>query len=171
LKCPATKPSALWASAQPWTCVATEQGDKGGQLGPGLNLRIFGKAKPKASDCTDDTKVHWIRNEGFKENDYPDDKRVLPLFVTPLGTFSGSGSGVVPLIDFGFFYVTGYQDDPCADPAANDPNDDPVPGGSGGNAIVLGHFIKYFPIDAQTHTTDDNCDLETITPCIGVLTR
>jgi Flp pilus assembly protein TadG len=177
LTCPFSTPSALWASAQPWTCVATEQGDKGGLLAAGLNLRIFGKQNPSPNSCVEPNMVHWIKpanappgtNPGFDETKYPDDKRVLPLFVTPLGTFSGSGQDVVPLIDFGYFYVTGYEGDPCQAPN-RDPNADLVPNGSGNNAIVLGHFIKFFPLDDQ-HVSDDNCDLTTITPCVGVLTR
>jgi hypothetical protein len=71
----------------------------------------------------------------------------------------------VPLIDFGYFYVTGYKNDPCEGTA----NQDPVPNNRG--AYIRGHFIKYFPIDAQHHPSDDNCDFSTITPCVGVLTR
>jgi len=167
LTCPFGSQQALWGSPQPWTCVAVDTGDKGGLVGPGLNLRIYGATKPKASDCTDPNKVYWIRNVGFDETAHPDDKRVLPLFVTPLGTFSGSGNTVVPLIDFGYFYVTGYEGDPCD---GVDPNDDPIPKSPGGSAFVVGHFIKFFPLDNK-HTSDDNCDLTTITPCVGVLTR
>jgi hypothetical protein len=166
---------------QPWHCVPVITGDRNAQIGKGLNLRIFNDPSPGKSACSSGM-VHWIKpgNEtptdpkaGFNEKQYPDDKRVLPLFVTPFGSFGGSGNANVPLIDFGYFYVTGYSGDPCS-PANGDPNDDstsPLLSGGGGKAFVLGHFIKYFPIDAQHHPSDNNCDLTTITPCVGVLTR
>jgi len=75
------------------------------------------------------------------------------------------------VLDFGFFYVTGFKGDPCEtlpNGTVLDPNQDPVPNNRG--SYIRGHFIKFFPID-EHHTTDDNCDLTTITPCVGVLTR
>jgi hypothetical protein len=159
---------------QPWHCVPVITGDRNAQIGKGLNLRIFNTNQNP--DCSQGM-VHWIKPAnatptspaGFTESQYPDDKRVLPLFVTPFGSFGGSGNANVPLIDFGYFYVTGYSGDPCE---KSDPNDDTkLLTGGGAKAFVLGHFIKYFPIDAQHHPSDDNCDLTTITPCVGVLTR
>jgi hypothetical protein len=69
------------------------------------------------------------------------------------------------VLDFGYFYVTGYKGDPCE---GVDADQTPVPSNRG--SYVRGHFIKFFPIDDH-HTSDDNCDLTTITPCVGVLTR
>jgi Flp pilus assembly protein TadG len=165
LTCPFTKASTLWASPQPWTCAAIQTGASIGNLNHGLNQRIYGSNNPPASACNPGGYggVLWIRNEGFNQIKFPDDKRMLALFVVPLGSFQGTGNEVVPVIDFGFFYVTGYSGDPCA---GVDPNDDPVTSG----ASVVGHFIKFFPIDDH-HTSDDNCNLNTITPCVGVLTR
>jgi hypothetical protein len=172
LTCPFANKTALWASPQPWTCAAIATGAAVGQIEHGFDQRIFGDQNPAHNQTTcDQAPVHWIRGQGFTESDWPDDKRVVALFVTPLGSFTGSGSDVVPVLDFGFFYVTGYNGDPCA-PLNNgtilDPNQDPVPNNRG--SYVRGHFIKFFPIDDH-HTTDDNCDLTTITPCVGVLTR
>jgi hypothetical protein len=85
--------------------------------------------------------------------------------VTPLGTFSGTGSDQVPVIDFGYFYVTGYKGDPCE---GVDSNQDPVPNNRG--SYVRGHFVKFFPLDGVV-ASDDKCDLTSITPCVAVLTR
>jgi hypothetical protein len=68
------------------------------------------------------------------------------------------------VIDFGYFYVTGYKDDPCQGTA----NADAVPNNRG--AYVRGHFIKFFPLE-RVVPSDDKCDLTSITPCVAVLTR
>jgi hypothetical protein len=166
LTCPFANKTTLWASPQPWTCAAIETGASVGQVSHGFSQRIFGTQNPQNNAATcNQGPVNWIRNVGFNELAHPTDKRVVGLFVTPLGSFSGTGSDVVPVIDFGFFYVTGYNGDPCE---GIDPNQDPVPNNRG--SYVRGHFIKFFPIDTH-HTSGDDCDLTTITPCVGVLTR
>jgi Flp pilus assembly protein TadG len=176
LTCPFANKNTLWASPQPWTCAAIGTGAAVGQIEHGFNQRIFGAQNPNGNACGAHP-VNWIKPQnadpnatppvlaGFDETAHPDDRRVVDLFVTPLGSFQGTGSGVVPVLDFGFFYVTGYKGDPCE---GRDPNQDPVPNNRG--SYVRGHFIKFFPIDAK-NTSDDNCDLTTITPCLGVLTR
>jgi hypothetical protein len=174
LTCPANSWIGIQATPQPWTCVGINTGATVGQISQGLNLRIYGDQNPPSTqaECALHP-VNWIKPEnaptledaGFDETQHPDDKRVVPLFVTPLGTFQATGQDVVPLIDFGYFYVTGYKGDPCE---GNDPNQDPVPNNRG--AYVRGHFVKFFPLDNK-HVSDDNCDLTTITPCVGVLTR
>ncbi len=115
LTCPFTKATDLWNSAQPWTCAAIQTGASVGNLNHGLNQRIYGSNNPSASACKPGAYggVLWIRNQGYDEKTFPDDKRVLALFVVPLGSFTGTGNDVVPVIDFGFFYVTGYTDDPA----------------------------------------------------------
>lgn len=176
LTCPYANKNALWASLQPWTCAAIGTGAAVGQIEHGFNQRIFGSNSPNGNECSAHP-VNWIKPAnadpnadppilaGFDETMHPDDRRVVALFVTPLGSFEGTGSDVVPVLDFGFFYVTGYKGDPCE---GRDDNQDPVPNNRG--SYVRGHFIKFFPIDAK-NTSDDNCDLTTITPCLGVLTR
>jgi hypothetical protein len=165
LTCPYANKQALWGSPQPWTCVAIQTGASVGQIEHGLNLRIYGDQNPPASACNTAGigGVNWPFDQTTAN--FANDKRVLPLFVTPLGTFQGTGTDIVPVIDFGFFYVTGYKGDPCE---GVDGDQTPVPSNRG--SYVRGHFIKFFPLDDH-HTTDDNCDLTTITPCVGVLTR
>jgi hypothetical protein len=164
--CPFANQSALWASPQPWNCAAIQTGASVGQVGQGFSLRIFDDQNPPntQAEC-DKSPVNWIRGVGFDQTAHPNDKRVVPLFITPLGSFGGTGSGVVPVIDFGFFYVTGYKGDACE---GHDANQDRVPNNRG--AFVYGHFVKYFPLD-NSKTSDFNCNLTTITPCVGVLTR
>ena len=48
-------PSALWGTAQPWFCVATQTGGATNQVPKGLNERILGAPKP--SSCTSPN--HW----------------------------------------------------------------------------------------------------------------
>ena len=43
--CP-DSPGTLWATAQPWTCVAVQTGGAVNQVPAGLNLRILGDDKP-----------------------------------------------------------------------------------------------------------------------------
>jgi hypothetical protein len=176
LTCPYANKNTLWASPQPWTCAAIGTGAAVGQIEHGFDQRIFGTQNPNRNACSAHP-VNWIKPAnadpgatppilpGFDETAHAGDRRVVALFVTPLGSFQGSGSDIVPVLDFGFFYVTGYKGDPCE---GVDPNQDPVPNNRG--SYVRGHFIKFFPIDAK-NTSDDNCDLTTITPCLGVLTR
>ena len=73
-------PSALWGTAQPWFCVATQTGGATNQIPKGLNERILGAAKP--SSCTSPN--HW-------PNYQPGDPRVVQIFVTPFGSFDGQG--------------------------------------------------------------------------------
>jgi Flp pilus assembly protein TadG len=160
LSCP--KPNQLWNMLPaPLPCVLTAQGGAIGQISDGLNIRIFGDKKPPKGSCASHP-INWIKGTGFDENAHPDDTRALPLIVTPLGTFGGSGQDIVPVIDFGYFYVTGYDGDPCAGSA----NSDTIPDQS----FVAGHFIKFFPLDKLV-SGDDKCDLTSITPCVSVLTR
>lgn len=168
LTCPGGSANNLWnlwyVQHQSLPCVLIQTGASPGQITAGLSTRIFGTNNPPASACSS-SPVNWIRNVGFDEDAHPEDKRALPLIVTPVGTFQGRGGDQVPVIDFGYFYVTGYKDDPCA---GTDPNQDPVPNNRG--AYVRGHFIKFFPLD-NVVPSDEVCDFESITPCVGVLTR
>jgi Flp pilus assembly protein TadG len=168
LTCPGGPASNLWdmwyVNNEPLPCALVKTGASVGQISRGLNTRFYGTATPAPGDCSSHP-VNWIRNQGFDENAHPDDRRAIPLIVTPLGTFGGSGSDQVPVIDFGYFYVTGYKGDPCE---GVDPNQDPVPNNRG--SYVQGHFVKFFPLDGVV-ASSEKCDLMSITPCLSVLTR
>src|SRR5207253_10409641 len=124
---------SLWNTAQPWSCVAVNQGSTPNEIAHGLNVRIFGDQNPPnfAPQCasvpplghngynnwamfnptyvptgTNDPTYGVIRGQdGFP----PGDPRVLDAFLTTYGAFSHfNGQGAIPIIGFGHFYVTGY---------------------------------------------------------------
>jgi hypothetical protein len=147
LTCPAY--NELWGTAQPWDCVKTQTGTSVGQVEQGLKDRILGGS----NSCT--APNNW-------PNYTPDDRRIVPLIVTPFGSFGGSGNAVVPVIDFGAFYVVGWDGDPC-------PGAVPVPK----KGYIAGHFIKYIPTNPKG-SGDAACfltDPTKLTPCAAVLTR
>jgi len=156
--CPDSK-TTLWASAQPWTCVAISTGTATNQIASGLNQRILGDAQ--ATTCTAPNRYASEFANGWDRND----PRIISLLLVPFGSFSGTGSGTVPVIDFATFYVTGWAgqgagfNNPCS---ATD--DDP-----GGKGNIVGHFITYNDLDGTP--SDSSCDPNAVTPCLGVLTR
>jgi hypothetical protein len=141
--CPAY--NALWGLPQPWECVKTQTGGAVGQVEHGMKDRILGGA----NSCT--APINW-------PNFQLGDPRIVPLIITPFGSFSGTGNDIVPVLDFGVFYVVGWNGDPC--PGAHS-----VPKG-----YIAGHFIKYVTPN-PTATGDTVCDPDAITPCVAVLTR
>jgi hypothetical protein len=159
--CPPT-PTDLWGSAEPWNCVAVQTGSATNQVPRGLNLRILGSEKPDT--CT------APNNWSMFPNIPPGDPRVLNVFITPFGSFSGSGSGVVPVVKLGTFYVTGWTSsgsgfkNPC-----EGNGDDPVTGGDAGN--IVGHFIKYIFTLNDGSGSGEACDFDAFGGCIAVLTE
>jgi hypothetical protein len=151
----------LWASPQPWRCVAVQTGSATNQVPAGMNRRILGAEKP--TSCT--APNHW--------SDFPSlpagDPRLLEVFLTPFGSFSGSGSTTVPVTDFATFYVTGWTAsgmgfaNPC-----EGAGDDPVPNNDPG--YIVGHFVKYIS-SVGTGSGSTSCDLSSFGSCVGVLTR
>jgi Putative Flp pilus-assembly TadE/G-like len=153
--------SALWNTAQPWACVAIQTGSATNQVAAGMNQRILGLAKPLA--CTSPN--NWSQFPSLPRGD----KRLIQVFLTPYGSFSGSGSTTVPVTDFATFYVTGWTgqgsgfDNPC-----QGNGDDPVPNNDAG--YIVGHFIKYI----QTLNTGGGttaCDVSAFGSCVAVMTR
>jgi hypothetical protein len=143
LACPAY--NALWSLPEPWECVKTQTGGAVGQVEHGLKNRILGGSNA----CT--APINW-------PNYASGDPRIVPLIITPFGTFSGSGNDIVPVIDFAAFYVVGWNSDPC-------PGAHPVPKG-----YIAGHFIKY--AEPNPNGAGKNvCNPDLITPCVPVLTR
>ena len=143
LACPAY--NVLWTLPEPWECVKTQTGGSVGQVEQGLQDRILGGA----NTCT--APINWPNYD-------TDDPRIVPLIITPFGTFSGSGNDIVPVIDFAAFYVVGWNGDPCPGAYA-------VPKG-----YIAGHFIKY--AEPNPNGAGKNvCDPDLITPCVPVMTR
>ncbi len=159
--CPATK-SALWGTPQPWSCVGIKTGNTTNQVPKGLNLRILGDEKPNT--CTSPN--NWSSFPNLP----PGDPRVLNVFITPFGTFSGSGQDIFPVTKFGTFYVTGWT---ASGGGFNNPcqgnGDDPVPNGDSGN--IVGHFIKYIFGLNDGGGGGELCDFGSFGSCISVLTE
>jgi Putative Flp pilus-assembly TadE/G-like len=146
LACPGY--NELWGTPEPWRCVKTQTGGAVGQVEQGMKDRILGGS----NSCT--APINW-------PNYTQDDPRIVPLIITPFGSFTGSGNDVVPVIDFGAFYVVGWHGDPCPGAAS-------VPKG-----YIAGHFIKYIPRNPKG-TGDTVCHLTDptqLTPCAALLTR
>jgi hypothetical protein len=147
--CPGTAPT-LWATSQPWDCVAIQTGGAVGQLEQGMKQRILGGA----STCTSPN--NWASFPNIPASD----PRIVPVFVTPFGTFTGSGNEVVPVSKFATFYVTGWFSSPCT-------GDDPVPD----KGYVVGHFIKYIYVLNNGGGSGELCDFNSFGSCIAVLTE
>ena len=147
--CPSTAPS-LWSTSQPWDCVAIQTGGAVGQLEQGMKQRILGGA----STCTSPN--NWASFPNIPASD----PRIVPVFVTPFGTFNGSGNEVVPVAKFATFYVTGWFSSPCS-------GDDPVPD----KGYVVGHFIKYIYVLNNGGGSGELCDFNSFGSCIAVLTE
>lgn len=146
--CPSTA-STLWSTAQPWDCVAIQTGGAVGQLEQGMRGRILGGA----STCTNPN--NWSSFPFIP----PGDPRIVPVFITPFGTFQGSGNDVVPVTKFATFYVTGWFSSPCT-------ADDPVPD----KGYVVGHFIKYIFVLNEGGGSGELCDFSSFGSCIAVMT-
>jgi Putative Flp pilus-assembly TadE/G-like len=158
--CPAS-PTALWATAQPWHCVAVQTGSATNQVPAGMNERILGSDKP--ATCT--APNHWSQYPNLPAGD----PRIMQVFLTPFGAFSGSGSTTVPVTGFATFYVTGWtaSGGGFANPCQGN-GDDPVPNNDAG--YVVGHFIKYI----QTLNTGGGttaCDVNALGACVAAMTR
>ena len=159
--CPPTA-SALWGTPEPWNCVAIQTGSSTNQVPRGLNTRILGSDSP--STCTSPN--NWSMFPNLPAGD----RRILNVFITPFGSFGGSGNAVVPVTKFGTFYVTGWtaQGGGFRNPCQGN-GDDPVPNGDAGN--IVGHFIKYVFGLNDGGGSGELCDFNSFGSCIAVLTE
>jgi hypothetical protein len=105
-------------------------------------------------------------DEGLPQND----PRIIEVFLTPFGSFDGSGSTTVPVTDFATFYVTGWtgQGGGFGNPCQGTAGDDPVPGDDPG--VIVGHFIKYIQ-NPGTGAGTTPCDPNAFGSCVAVMTR
>ena len=74
----------LWGTPQPWDCVKTQTGGATGQVKQGMLDRI-------GNSCAA-APITWPYDPTKP------DPRVIPLIVTPFGTFTGSGNDIVPVV-------------------------------------------------------------------------
>jgi putative Flp pilus-assembly TadE/G-like protein len=159
--------SALWGSAQPWPCVALQTGSATNQVPEGLNTRVLGDPKPKTCPAAGQ---RGHNNWSMFPNFPPGDPRIVQVFLTPFGSFSGSGSDTVPVTGFASFYVTGWtaQGGGFANPCQGN-GDDPVPNNDAG--YIVGHFIKYIESLNSGGGGPDLCDFNAFGNCVAVLTK
>jgi putative Flp pilus-assembly TadE/G-like protein len=181
--CSTTNTSTLWASQQPWTCVAVNTGRQPNDVPAGLNLRILLNDKPPPNSCPPlgqnghnnwsmfDPNYQPAPGDTRGQDGFPvGDRRILNAYLTTYGAFShvNGTSGSVPVIGFGHFYVTGWYgqgggfDNPC-----QGHGDDPVPNNDSG--LIVGHFIRY--IDAIGGDGTVACDPNSINACVLVMTK
>lgn len=159
--------SALWGSPQPWPCVAVQTGNATNQVPRGLNLRVLGNEKPNACPAAGQ---FGHNNWSMFPNLPAGDPRIIHVFLTPFGSFSGSGSTTVPVVNFATFYLTGWTgqgsgfNNPC-----QGNGDDPVPNNDPGT--IVGHFIKYIDALNTGGGGTDLCDFNAFGNCVSVLTR
>jgi hypothetical protein len=130
--------------AGPADCVGTKTGAVAGPTLQALDTRF--------SACPD---YNWPEYE-------LDDPRVVPLMVTDFSALGGSGSTNVPVTNFATFYVAGWTGSTCGKNTS--PPFDVKKG------AIWGHFIKYAQPDPNAET-GETCVLDTIVPCVPVLTR
>ena len=164
--CPAY--NTLWSLPEPWDCVKLQTGGAVGQVGQGMRDRVH----KGLNGCVSPN--YWNRaNDALGQtNVLEGDLRILPLFVTPFGTFSGTGNDIVPVQRFADFYVTGWggsgnNDDSCTGdevPGKSFPSDTTQTG------FIIGHFMKYFD-KVNRGGGSGPCDLNSVEPCVTVLVR
>jgi hypothetical protein len=161
--CPTINRTTLWGTSQPWSCVAISTGNATNQVPKGLNLRILGDEQP--SVCT--APNNWSSFPNLPEGD----PRVLQVFLTPFGAFSGSGNdATVRVTDFATFYVTGWtgQGEGFGNPCEGN-GDDPVPNGDPGT--IVGHFIIYIDKLNTGGGSGITCSFTALGTCVLVLTQ
>ncbi len=119
-----------------------------------MNLRILGDTN--ASTCT--APNNW---DSFDEGLPPGDPRIVDVFLTPFGAFTGSGGATVPVTGFATFYVTGWHNGGC-----QGQGDDPA-----GQGAIVGHYIKYIDTLNNGGGGEELCDFDSLGSCVAVFTR
>ena len=151
----------------PADCVSPATGNKENQVAKGMNIRVLGSEKPTV--CTNRNLWSTFTFNNGVPSVSPTDPRVVTVFVTPFGSFGGSGSSSsYPIAAFATFYVTGWQDNgngfnnPCQQTGGGDDKAEP--------GTIVGHFIKY--IDTISNQNGGSkCTLNSLGECVAVLTR
>ena len=162
--CP-NSPNTLWQPQPPgWPCVALATGGQTNQVPKGMNVRILNDTNPTVCPPAGQRgHNNWSMFPNFPDGD----PRIIQVFITPFGAFSGSGSGTVPVTGFAKFYITGWKgqgsgfNNPCEPPNG----DDTAPDG-----YIVGHFIQYIDKLGNGGGTD-LCDLTGFGACVAVLNR
>jgi hypothetical protein len=158
-------------TAAPWQCVANQTGQYVNKVGKGLNARILcPKADWGLAACSSPFKpttcTHPNNWSQFDTGLPANDPRIVQLFITRYGAFSGTGGFTVPVTRFATFYVTGWNGSGGGFPNPCQGNGDD----SAADGEIVGHVIKY--IDTLGSTTETTlCNLSDATPCVPVMTQ
>jgi hypothetical protein len=176
--CPAY--SDLWNIPNPptaWDCVKTQTGVALGNIAKGIKDRVLGGGNsclPDNDTVPGNYRAGWNWwNTGVNPvgpptfpgsmfpNFEPTDPRLVTLFITPFGSFQGSGNAIFPISGFGAFYITGWSvtagdQDPC-------PHRDTAP-----EKFLVGHFIKDVIVSGAT-PSQSQCNPASLTPCVVAL--
>ena len=150
------------AANTPPYCIPVQTGNFTGPLRAGMNARFAG--------CPPN---NWVTPVGGGLPTIQDgDPRLIPLIITSYGAFAHNGNTSVPVLNFGAFYVTGWDqgnNGPCLEGAP--PKNQPFPGTGSSNGDIWGHFYKYvgnFPGNTQGGST---CDFSAFGLCTVQLTQ
>jgi hypothetical protein len=94
------------------------------------------------------------------------------MIITTYGAFANNGNYPVPVVNFGVFYVTGWdQGNPPPCGTSGPPGNEPFPGPGSQNGDIWGHFIKYIgDLPGSSGTNPCDFSIGTFAPCIPVLT-
>jgi Putative Flp pilus-assembly TadE/G-like len=146
-------------ATSPANCVPVQTGNFTGPLQQGMNARFAGCPVNR-----------WV--SGSTLPDIPaGDPRAIPMIITTYGAFSNNGSGYVPVVNFGMFYVTGWDQGssgPCS--TTGPPSNEPFPGAGSSSGDIWGHFMKY--VGALPGSSGSGiCDFSAFSPCTPMLTE
>jgi hypothetical protein len=162
---PGPSPGGANGSGPPADCVQTKNGLATGQVDTAIYNRFVNPTNGEKWYCQN----NWSSFDPSKANDGlpSDDSRIINVIITPLGTFTGSGSSYYPIQDIATFYVMGWSanNGNNGDPCATDP---PVPASSP-NARFWGYFIHYTAPNAIVGT--QSCSVSALGSCTLALTQ
>jgi hypothetical protein len=165
-------PSTSYGSmTSPYPCAAKGPGTAEGQVGQGLQARITG-----GNTCPTQYRNHWTQYPWTGNTSLPlNDHRLVPVFITRFGGFSGAGGAgsYVRVTGFALFYITGWHssgsnDDPCTTGA-------PGPGATVDDTVtekgaIVGHYVNLPDLQFTPNPSNNPCDLSTLSLCVPVLT-
>lgn len=151
-------PTTSYADGQSWICVDGAQGEMTNALQRGMDERIYGSETPSPAQCA-------ANRNAWPNYDAKTDKRVVPLMVVDSGAFAINPSGMFPVRQFAYFYVTGWGANKAACDVADSKQEQTEVG------TLVGHFIEHVrPNDGSVYGTAA-CDTSTIGGCVPVLTQ
>lgn len=175
---PCLAPAALFASPNPppWDCAQTKPGTMN-SITKGVNERILCAPVNSADNCSNFGNPKACTNPNRYPGYAEGDPRIVTLFLVPFGSFAANGTYTVPVVDFAFFYITGWygkgqgNENPCVSPPAGTTPDEFSPlAEPPDQGAISGYFIKYVAPNTGGSGTAP-CDTSTIGGCVAVMTK